>query len=158
MEERWQDADVSRVVAVACGGGCSCLGSAQGSVWGQINPLREQLGWVRALLACPWGAICPWPRPPCAALSPPVTMQGAGAAEIRLPKELGVPVETAAHPACTPLCPQPLLGAWGDGWVTSTLRNNTSLVQLLLSQGKDGADVTGPTGVIIHIFGINQQL
>lgn len=36
--------------------------------------------------------------------------------------------------------------------MTSALRNDTSLLQLLLSQGRDGADVTGPAGIIIHIF------
>lgn len=45
-----------------------------------------------------------------------------------------------------------------DGWVTSTLKSDTSLVQLLLSQGREGADVTGPAGIIIHVFAINQQL
>lgn len=103
---------------------------------GDTKPLRERLGWVGALPAPPRGAICLQPRSPWATSSPPVTMQGAGAAEIRLPEEPGVPVGTAATPACTPLCPQTLLGAWGDGCVTSTLRSDTSLVQLLLGQGR----------------------
>lgn len=116
-QEGWQGAAATWVVSGASGVGCSCLSSAQGSVWAHMSPLRERLRWVRALPGPPQGAVCLWPRPSCATWSPPVTVQGAGAAEIRLPKELGVSMGTAAHPACTPLCARTLLGAQGDGWM-----------------------------------------
>lgn len=29
---------------------------------------------------------------------------------------------------------------------------------LFLNQGKDGADATRPTGIVIHVFSTNQQL
>lgn len=59
------------------------------------------------------------------------------------------------HPS-VPTNPTRSLGGM-DGWPLPE-ETRQPLMLLFLNQGKDGADATRPTGIVIHVFSTNQQL